>query len=85
MTNQVEVIWPQTPLQPKEISEVHVRNPNCKGKNYDPNFQAKHMEAAHTASHNNKQMQQASTVANQYNPLTTNQPPHTITATAMHH
>ena len=66
--NQVEVIRPQTPLQPKEISEVHVRNPNYKGKNYDPNFQAKCTEAAHTASHNNKQLQQASTVANQYKP-----------------
>ena len=68
MTNQVEVIQPQTPLQPKEISEVHVYNPNYKGKNYDPNFQAKHTEAAHTASHNNKQPQHASTVANQYKP-----------------
>ena len=65
MTNQVEVIWPQTLLQPEEISEVHVCNPNYKGKNYDPNFQAKHVETAHTASHNNKQPQQASTVANQ--------------------
>ena len=63
--NQVEVIRPQTPLQPKEISEVHVCNPNYKGKNYDPNFQAKHAEVA---SHNNKQPQQASTVANQYKP-----------------
>ena len=62
--NQMEVIRPQ----PKEISEVHVCNPNYKGKNYDPNFQAKCVEAAHTASHNNKQPQQASTVANQYKP-----------------
>ena len=54
MTNQVEVIQPQTPLQPKEISEVHIRNPNYKGKNYDPNFQAKYVEATHTASYNNK-------------------------------
>ena len=68
MTNQVEVIQPQTPLQPKEISEVHVRNPNYKGKNYDPNFQAKRAEAAHTASHNNKQPQQASTMGNHYKP-----------------
>ena len=55
--NQVEVIWPQTPLQPEEISEVHMHNPNYKGKNYDPNFQAKHTEAAHTASHNSQQPQ----------------------------
>ena len=68
MTNQVEVIQPRTPLQPKEISEVHVCNPNYKGKNYDPNFQAKRAEATHTASYNNKQLQQASTVGNQYKP-----------------
>ena len=66
--NQVEVIQPQTLLQSKEISEVHMRNPNYKGKNYDPNSQAKHAEAAHTASHNSKQPEQASTVANQYKP-----------------
>ena len=66
--NQVEAIQPQTSLQPEEISKVHMHNSNYKGKNYDPNFQAKHVEAAHTASHNNKQPQQASTVANQYKP-----------------
>ena len=66
LTNQVEVVQPQALLQSKEISEVHVRNPNYKGKNYDPNFQAKCMEAAHTASHNSKQPQQSSTAANQY-------------------
>ena len=43
-----------------------MHNPNYKGKNYDPNFQAKRTEAAHTASHNSKQPQQASTAANQY-------------------
>ena len=66
MTNQVKVIQPQTLLQSEEISEVHVHNSNNKGKNYDPNFQAKCAEAAHTASQNSKQPQQASTVANQY-------------------
>ena len=43
-----------------------MRNPNYKGKNYDPNFQAKRTEAAHMASHNSKQPQQSSTMANQY-------------------
>ena len=66
--NQVEVIRPQTPLQHEEISEVHMCNPNYKGKNYDPNFQAKRAEATHTALHNSKQPQQVSTVANQYKP-----------------
>ena len=41
LTNQVEVVQPQPILQSEEVSEVHVRNPNYKGKNYDPNFQAK--------------------------------------------
>ena len=68
MTNQVEVIQPQTPLQPEEINEVHICNPNYKGKNYDPNFQAKRAGAAHTASYNNKQPQQSSTAGNQYEP-----------------
>ena len=68
MTNQVEVIKPQTPLQPEEINEVHIHNPNYKGKNYDPNFQAKYAEAAHTASYNSKQLQQSSTAGNQYKP-----------------
>ena len=67
-TNQVEVIQPQTPLQSKEINEVHVHNPNYKGKNYDPNFQAKCAEATHTASYNSKQLQQSSTTGNQYKP-----------------
>ena len=66
LTNQVEVIQPQALLQSEEISEVHMRNPNYKGKNYDPNFQAKHAETAHIVSHNSKQPQQSSTAANQY-------------------
>ena len=47
-TNQVEVVQPQPLLQSKEVSEVHMGNPNYKGKNYNPNFQAKHAEAAHS-------------------------------------
>ena len=37
--------------QLEDINEIHVRNPNYKGKNYDPNYQAKKAEA-------NKQQQQ---------------------------
>ena len=48
---------------------MHVHNPNYKGKNYDPNFQARRVEAAHTASYNNKQLQQSSTAGNQYKPI----------------
>ena len=62
----MEVIQPQALLQSEEVSEVHMHNPNYKGKNYDPNFQAKCAEAADTASHNGKQQQQSSTMANQY-------------------
>ena len=62
----MEVVQPQALLQSEEISEVHMRNPNYKGKKYDPNFQAKHVETTHTASHNSKQQQQLSTMANQY-------------------
>ena len=40
--------------QLQDINEIHVRNPNYKGKNYDPNYQAKKAEA-------NKQQQQFST------------------------
>ena len=68
ITNQVEVIQPQTPPRPKEINKVHICNPNYKGKNYDPNFQAKRVEAAHTDLYNSKQLQQSFTTGNQYKP-----------------
>ena len=46
--------------QLEDINEIHVRNPNYKGKNYDPNYQAKKAEAS-------KQQQQLSTAnGNQY-------------------
>ena len=65
-TNQVEVVQPQAPLQSEEVSEVHVRNPNYKGKNYDPNFQAKCTEATHSTPHNSKQQQNPFLMTNQY-------------------
>ena len=43
-----------------------MRNPNYKGKNYDPNFQAKHAEATHSTPHNSKQQQNSFTTTNQY-------------------
>ena len=45
------------------MSEVQLRNPNYKGKNYDPNFQAKHTEVAHSAG---KQQQNSFAAPNQY-------------------
>ena len=46
--------------QLEDINEIHVGNPKYKGKNYDPNYQAKKAEA-------NKQQQQFSTAnGNQY-------------------
>ena len=65
LTNPVEVIQPQALLQSEEVSEVHVHNPNYKGKNYDPNFQTKHMEATHSTPHNSKQQQHSFTMTNQ--------------------
>ena len=44
--------------QLEDTQEVHVRNPNYKGKNYDPNYQARKTE--------NKQQQQRTTTNNQY-------------------
>ena len=63
--NQVDVVQPQPLLQPEEVSEIHVHNPNYNGKNYDPNFQAKHAEAAHSAG---KQQQNSFVAFNQYKP-----------------
>ena len=48
----------QDHTQLKDTQEVHVRNPNYKGKNYDPNYQARKTE--------NKQQQQPTTTNNQY-------------------
>ena len=62
----MEVVQPQVPLQSEEVSEVHVRNPNYKGKNYDPNFQAKRTEATHSTPHNSKQQQNSFMMTNQY-------------------
>ena len=45
--------------QLEDIQEVHVRNPNYKGKNYDPNYQARKSEI-------NKQQQQPTMTNNQY-------------------
>ena len=64
-TNQVEVIQPQPILHSEEVSEVHVRNPKYKGKNYTPNFQVKRVEAAHSAG---KQQQNSFAATNQYKP-----------------
>ena len=62
-TNQVDVVQPQPSPPAEEVSEVHVRNPNYMGKNYDPNFQAKHAEAAHSVG---KQQQNTFTAPSQY-------------------
>ena len=62
----MQVIQPQAPLQSEEVSKVRVHNPNYKGKNYDPNFQAKHAEATHSTPHNSKQQQNSFTMTNQY-------------------
>ena len=48
----------QDHTQLEDTQEVHVRNPNYKGKNYDPNYQARKTE--------NKQQQQPTMTNNQY-------------------
>ena len=45
--------------QLEDTQEVHIRNPNYKGKNYDPNYQARKTET-------NKHQQQPTTANNQY-------------------
>ena len=45
--------------QLEDTQEVHIRNPNYKGKNYDPNYQAQKVET-------NKQQQQLTMTNNQY-------------------
>ena len=44
----------------EDIHEIHVRNPNYKGKNYDPNYQSRKAET-------NKQQQQPSTASGNQN------------------
>ena len=62
-TNNIDVGDQIGNSQLEDINEIHVRNPNYKGKNYDPNYQAKKAEA-------NKQQQQFSTTnGNQYKAL----------------
>ena len=59
-TNNIDVEEPQDHNQLEDIHEIHVRNPNYKGKNYDPNYQSRKVET-------NKQQQQPSTASgNQY-------------------
>ena len=62
----MEVGQPQPILQSEEVSKVHVRNPNYKGKNYEPNLQVKCVEATHSTPHTNKQQQNSFMVTNQY-------------------
>ena len=59
-TNNIDIEEPQDHNQLEDIHEIHVRNPNYKGKNYDPNYQSRKAEAT-------KQQQQPSMASgNQY-------------------
>ena len=53
-TNNINMGEQMGHSQLEDINEIHIRNPNYKGKNYNPNYQAKKAEA-------NKQQQQFST------------------------
>ena len=79
-TNQVEVIQPQPILQSEEVSEVHVRNPNYKGKNYDPNFRRSTQKQHTQPASSNKIHLQQPTSTNQH---TISQHRHTMQTT--HH
>ena len=52
--------------QLEDTQEIHIRNPNYKGKNYDPNYQARKAE--------NKQQEQLTTTNNQYKAPATRPP-----------
>ena len=65
-TNNIDIEEPQDHNQLEDIHEIHVRNPNYKGKNYEPNYQSRKAEAT-------KQQQQPSTASgNQYKAPTPN-------------
>ena len=59
-TNNINMGEQMGHSQLEEINEIHVRNPNYKGKNYDPNYQAKKAEA------NKQQLQFSTANRNQY-------------------
>ena len=50
----------------EDTQEIHIRNPNYKGKNYDPNYQARKAE--------NKQQEQLTMTNNQYQAPATRPP-----------
>ena len=52
--------------QLEDTHEIHIRNPNYKGKNYDPNYQARKVE--------NKQQEQLTTTNNQHKAPATRPP-----------
>ena len=52
--------------QLEDTQEIHIRNPNYKGKNYDPNYQARKVE--------NKQQEKLTTTNNQYKAPATRPP-----------
>ena len=60
--NNVDISSHQEPFQLEETNEIHVRNPNYKGKNYDPDYQTKRAVA------NNQQQQPSTASGSQYKP-----------------
>ena len=80
-TNQVDVVQPQPLLQSEEVSEIHVRNPNYKGKNYDPNFRQSTQKQRTQLASSNKTLLWHPTSTNQ---PTTNQHRHTAQTTTRH-
>ena len=80
-TNQVEVVQPQPLLQSEEVSKIHVRNPNYKGKNSTLTFRRSMRKQCTQLASSNKTLLQHPTSTNQ---PTTNQHQHTAQTTTRH-
>ena len=78
-TNNIDASEHQDHNQLEDINEIHVRNLNYKGKNYDPNYQSRKAEA-------NKQQHQSSMASrNQYKaPTPSLQPTAALTTWLVH-
>ncbi|MDA8040972.1 MAG: hypothetical protein MPJ22_00925 [Pirellulales bacterium] len=59
-THNIDVEEPQDHNQLEDIHEIHVRNPNYKGKNYDPNYQSRKTDT------NKQQLQSPVACGNRY-------------------
>ena len=52
--NEVNHIDVSSDYQEFEVNESHVRNPNCKGKNYNPNYQKNKQNTNYNTNNSNQ-------------------------------